>query len=74
MYLITKCYRCGHHLVFAERQKTVLCRRCEKKLDCGRLMKQKLYKVSSLAKASVAIGYLESRGRKPDFETRGVER
>jgi hypothetical protein len=69
MHYVTECYKCGHFLVFNPGQKTVLCRRCNRKLECSQLKKQRLHKVTSLAKASLAIGYLESKGKKLGFKT-----
>jgi hypothetical protein len=73
MYYISRCYKCGHYVIFRKAQKTVLCRRCNRKLKCDKLRRQKKHKVDSLAKASVAVAALESRDKKVGFGTMRVE-
>jgi len=71
MYYISRCYKCGHHVIFRQGQVTVLCRRCNRKLECKKLLKQRNQTVDSLAKASVAVGLLESHDKKVGFRTLG---
>jgi len=65
MYDIGPCYCCGHRVVFARSQKTVLCRRCLKTLDCGKVAVET--SVASLVQASETIKALESEGKTVGF-------
>lgn len=68
MYFISKCYKCGHYAAFQESQKTVLCRRCNKTLECKN-MHDKFYKVNDAASAGKLIAKLESEGKVVGFGT-----
>jgi reverse gyrase len=61
MYEIGPCYNCGHHVVFARGQKSVLCRRCLKRLNCAKVDVRTA--VNSLLQASKVIKALESDGK-----------
>jgi hypothetical protein len=65
MYKIGKCYNCGHYVVFAPRQKTVLCRRCLNRLKCAKI--QVKTEVESLLHATEVIKALESDGKVVGF-------
>jgi hypothetical protein len=65
MYGIGKCYKCGHYVVFAPEQKTVLCRRCLKTLKCPKIQMET--EVESLLHATEVIKALESDGKAIGF-------
>jgi hypothetical protein len=55
MWYIGFCYKCEKPVAFKQGQKTVLCRRCFKKLECGKLLKRKIIKAKSGMDAAVII-------------------
>lgn len=61
MYEIGRCYNCGHYVVFAQRQRSVLCRRCLKRLQCARVGGKT--QADSLQQAAEVIKALESKGK-----------
>jgi len=55
MWYIGFCYNCGKPVAFFESQKTVLCRRCFKRLDCKKLLKSKKMPVKSVSQVPLLI-------------------